>query len=543
MGLAVDAHHAFDVHGLVHENFSFRFWFLVGFCLGFRQILLPLVGGESIEAQGVGHHAEAGQRHSRRGQHGVQGDAHPHQGTRRNGNADDVVEKGPEEVFLDVLDHLPGQADGCGHVRQTGLQQDHVGGLQSHVGTGPDGNAHLGTGKGRGIVDAVAHHGNLPGFRQEADPLFLLVGQDLGDDLGDACLGGHSFGGGLLVAGEQDRGDLQFLQLCHSSGRFGPDGVRHGDEAQELAVGGKVQGGLALGGQGLSLVGPGLIQDTLLPEEAGLTTQDGSAIHHALDSVAGEGGEVRCHRQGQSFGLCQNGLGQGVFTLGLQRSRQGEEFCFRDPLCGDQVGDRGFPPGDRAGLVQDHGLDLAGGLQGGGRLEEDAVLGTHTAAHHDGHGGGQPQRAGAGDHQDADGTSNGIAEGLAQGQPDEAGGQSDDQDHRHEDAGDLVGQTGHGGLGGRGLLHQLDDPAQGGLLPHPQGTDGEGAALVQSGGGDRVPGTLVHGHGLTGQSGLVDSTLPGNHFPIHRDGLAGTDQHQITGANLLGWDLHRKAIL
>lgn len=44
-----------------------------------------------------------------------------------------------------------------------------------------------------------------------------------------------------------------------------------------------------------------------------------------------------------------------------------------------------------------------GHLQGLASLDEDAVLGGHTRAHHDGRGCGQAQRAGAGNAQHCDG--------------------------------------------------------------------------------------------------------------------------------------------
>ena len=49
------------------------------------------------------------------------------------------------------------------------------------------------------------------------------------------------------------------------------------------------------------------------------------------------------------------------------------------------------------------GADLVGHLQGLAALDEDAVLGGHPGAHHDGRGRGQAQRAGAGDAEHRDG--------------------------------------------------------------------------------------------------------------------------------------------
>ena len=78
-----------------------------------------------------------------------------------------------------------------------------------------------------------------------------------------------------------------------------------------------------------------------------------------------------------------HGIGQGQELVGVAR---------------DHVGDPGLAGGDGAGFVQDDDLRLARLFQGNGGLEEDAVLGAHAVAHHDGHGGRQAQGAGAGNH-------------------------------------------------------------------------------------------------------------------------------------------------
>ena len=69
---------------------------------------------EQIQPQGVGHHAEAGKAHGRRAEHRIQrqpqGDEHP----GGQGYADGVVEKRPEQVFVDVPQGGPAEPDGGG---------------------------------------------------------------------------------------------------------------------------------------------------------------------------------------------------------------------------------------------------------------------------------------------------------------------------------------------------------------------------------------------------------------------------------------------
>ena len=68
-------------------------------------------------------------------------------------------------------------------------------------------------------------------------------------------------------------------------------------------------------------------------------------------------------------------------------------------------------------------LRLAGLFQSRGGFEQDAVLRTQAAAHHNGHRGGQAQGAGAADDQHGDAPGQGKAKAPAQQQPDHGGDQ------------------------------------------------------------------------------------------------------------------------
>ena len=85
-----------------------------------------IVHPEEVQAQGVGDDAEAGQAHSRSGEHGIQLPAK--QGDKyacRQRNADGVVDKGPEQVFVDVAQRRAAQPDGRGHIGQAAFHQHH----------------------------------------------------------------------------------------------------------------------------------------------------------------------------------------------------------------------------------------------------------------------------------------------------------------------------------------------------------------------------------------------------------------------------------
>ena len=146
---------------------------------------------------------------------------------------------------------------------------------------------------------------------------------------------------------------------------------------------------------------------------------------------------------------------------------------------------------------------------------------------------GEAQRAGAAYHQHAYAPGEGVAEAVAQRQPDRRSHRRYRDDGRDEDAGDPVGHLGYGGLRGRGVGHHLYYLAQGGVLPDARGAAADKAALVYRGGGDAVALGLVHGYALAGQRALVHGALALNDHAVHGYALARADHKDVAGAHLL----------
>src|SRR4028119_2367471 len=163
------------------------------------------------------------------------------------------------------------------------------------------------------------------------------------------------------------------------------------DGGPALGLGGG-PGPLQLRGQG---VGP-------LGEQPGAPDQDGVAVDDTLHAEALDGGEALDRGQGADLLGRARGDGPGDGMLGGVLQRAGQPQHLRAVLTGggDDV-EQGHPAGgDGAGLVQDDGVDPAGGLQHLGALDEDDALGTAPGAHEQRRGRGQPERARAGDDQD-----------------------------------------------------------------------------------------------------------------------------------------------
>ena len=184
--LTVRAHHSFDFHCLCHRILlSLRlqrfllFQFLLTAVLSqespvpvkgerilfaFFPVVCILCGAvhlHEVEPERIGDYAEARQTHGEGAEHGIHSDAKRNQKARGNGNEDRVVDQCPEETPQDGLVGLAAQAHCGADIRQAALHQYHIRGVNGDVRAGTDGNADVGPGQGRRIVDAVADHGSL----------------------------------------------------------------------------------------------------------------------------------------------------------------------------------------------------------------------------------------------------------------------------------------------------------------------------------------------------------------------------------------------
>ena len=129
------------------------------------------------------------------------------------GSAEDVVTEGSEEVLAHIAHGGAADLDGRDDALQAAFDEGHVARLDGHVGAGADGEADVGLGQGRGIVDAVADHAD--GLALELQLLHfmgLAVGQHFGEHALDADLARDGLGRALVVARQHDDLDAQAFQ-------------------------------------------------------------------------------------------------------------------------------------------------------------------------------------------------------------------------------------------------------------------------------------------------------------------------------------------
>ena len=156
------------------------------------------LGSQPLPAQPqrIAHHKYTRESHRSGGEHGQQ--------TAQHGDGDqhDIVDERPEEILMDGSQGGLAEGDGGCHGGQVAADEGDVAGFDGDVAAGADGKTDIRLGEGRGIIDAIADHGDLRAFTLELLDCAGFVGrQDLSHDTADADFVGDGRGGLLIVAG------------------------------------------------------------------------------------------------------------------------------------------------------------------------------------------------------------------------------------------------------------------------------------------------------------------------------------------------------
>ena len=209
-------------------------------------------------------------------------------------------------------------------------------------------------------------------------------------------------------------------------------------------------------------------------------------------------------------------------------------MILRDAAVTRQVGHHRLALGDGAGLIHDHHIDAVGRFQSLCGLDQNAVGRAPAGAYHDGSRSCQSQSAGAGDHQYRYRDGHGELKGRAADQPYRHCKKGDTDDDWNKDPSHLVGQLGDGGLGTGGLVHQLNNLGEGGLVAHLVGPHLEITALVDGSADDLVSGLLVHGDALAGDGTLIQRAGAFQQHTVHRHTLACLDDQDVAFLHFFG---------
>ena len=380
----------------------------------------------------------------------------------RNGEGGEGA-AGDEQLLAD-LHHF----QNFGGVR---VQIHHVGGFLGCGGAGVHGQAHIGLGKGGGVVGAVAGHGNdfslgLLFF----DDANLVLGLALGNKTvhpGFLCNGGCGQG---IVAGAHDGFDADGAQtlktLCHA----GLDGVFQVNNAQNLVVLAHDQGRAAQR-RNFLYMGAQVSRDfsalrrNILLDGVRSALADPGAVGQVHAAHAGLGGELYKGRTGnllaavsQTASQFQRGFSLGGLVVKTGQSCTANQLAAACPLHGEEVGSQTVAKGDGARFVQNHGVHVATGLHGlaghGDHIEPGDAVHTGDAD------GGQQAADGGGNQTNHQGDQGGQRQLNPAIHSD--GVQGDNDNQKNDGQGDQKGAQGDfvGGLFPGGAFHQSDHAVQ-----------------------------------------------------------------------------------
>lgn len=155
------------------------------------------------------------------------------------------------------------------------------------------GDADIGPDQCGGVIDAIADHGDdLPLFLQGADDRFLLLGQHLRDDPGNADLLGNGFGCTAVITGEQQYRKTHLPQGGNGSGTGFPGRIGDGDEPQGGGANAEIQRVRPLAASSSAAVERAEISQPMAAAQAGIAAPDRFAVQFCGKALSLRRGEI-----------------------------------------------------------------------------------------------------------------------------------------------------------------------------------------------------------------------------------------------------------
>ena len=437
---------------------------------------------------------------------------------------------------MNVPQRCAAETDGGGDVQKRALHKHHVRRVDCNVGACADGNAGIGGGEGGGVVDAVADHSDGAVFLKLMHDGLLAARQNARDYIVHARKLADGVGCALVIARQHHDADAHAAQLPDGLRAFRLDGVRHGDEAEELSVFRKQQRRFAGLGKRIRLLLNFLRQCKLRSHIFDAAAKQLRVQYRRGQTAAGDGGELlrRFGLQFFFFAALHDRCGQRMLALCLQRDGCLQKLPLRHAVRRDEICDLRLAGGDGSGLVQGDDARPTRMLQTCRRFEQNAVFRAYAAADHDGDRRGKTQRARAADDQHGNAPRKRKGEFPAQQQPDDCCDKRDGNDRRDEHTRDLVRRLGNRRFRRRRVGNHADDLAERGILADAGCLTPEEARAVDRCGGNTVAGSLVNRDAFAGQRRFVDGARAVQHNAVNRDALARTDDEHVALANLRG---------
>ncbi len=191
---------------------------------------------------------------------------------------------------------------------------------------------------------------------------------------------------------------------------------------------------------------------------------------------------------------------------------------------------------DRAGLVDDDGIDRPGVLEDFATLDDHTELGPSSRADHDPEGGGEAERTWAGDDQHGDCGGHGVARLVAETQPDAERDECGGDRERHEEARHSISEPLYLSSAALGLIDESDDLGERGVGPNPGRLDGQSAVGGDRGADDIVSGACVDRNRLAGDHRGVNRAMTIDDDSIGGDLLSRGNEETHTDVEIFGGD-------
>ena len=290
---------------------------------------------------------------------------------------------------------------------EVALEQRDAGAFDGDIVPVPMAMPTCGGGERRGVVDAVAGHGDDAAFAaQFLDHRAFLLGQHLGFHFGDAEALGDGVRGGAVVAGEHHDADAVcraapssaagVVALTGSAMAMAPASLP--STARKMAVAPSLRAAVRLRCAERRGVDVRVRREiwrcrarARLPSTMPVTPLPAGASKFAhvasVELALGGGGDDR--------------RGERMFAAALDAGGEAQDLRLVKAAAGDDRDHLRLAFGQRAGLVDHQRVDLFHPLQRFGILDQHAGLRAAADADHDRHRRGEPERAGAGDDQHA----------------------------------------------------------------------------------------------------------------------------------------------
>ena len=232
----------------------------------------------------------------------------------------------------------------------------------------------------------------------------------------------------------------------------------------------------------------------------------------------------------------QDGFGKGMFRTAFQRTSGQKQFFF-GKYAWEYIRHLWLSCGQGPSFVQNNRIHPVQIFQCLSIFEENPHLGAPAGSNHDGDRCGQAQSTGAGNHQNRNGAGQAEFQTLPQNHPDHKRDGSNAHDHRHEDTGNPICQSGNGRFGAASLLNHPDHLSQGGVLPYLFRPEFQVPLCIDGRRCHRVPRGFLHRDTFSGQSALIHSASAFHHSAIYGDTPSGADNDNISHLDLIHGNL------